>query len=178
MSGLASDDITPWLPPDELALVRSKVPMIYVDIVPVRVDAVGLVEQVGLLLRNPREGGILRSLVSGRVLYRERVREAIVRHLEKDLGLLCLPQLPVAPQPFTIAEYFPTPGAGFHDPRQHAVSLGYVIPVDGECEPQQDALDLTWFTPAEATDPALLAEMVDGHDVLLRQAMAHVGRLW
>jgi ADP-ribose pyrophosphatase YjhB (NUDIX family) len=178
VSGLASDDVTPWLSPEELATVRRQVPMLYVDVVPVRVDAMGRVDAVGLLLRNPREGGILRSLVSGRVLFHERVREAIVRHLEKDLGLLCLPRIPTSLQPFTVAEYFPTPGAGFHDPRQHAVSLAYVIPVDGDCQPQQDALDLSWFTPSEVLEPALLAEMVDGHDVLLRQAMAHVGRVW
>jgi ADP-ribose pyrophosphatase YjhB (NUDIX family) len=55
-----------------------------------------------------------------------------------------------APQPFTVAEYFPTPGVTpFHDPRQHAVSLAYVVPVEGDCEPQQDALELTWFSPLE-----------------------------
>ncbi|MEE6272831.1 NUDIX hydrolase family protein [Georgenia sp. MJ206] len=177
MSGLASDDVTPWLSPAELDLVRRKVPMIYVDLVPVRVDASGTVQAIGLLLRNPREGGISRALVSGRVLLHESVRHAMLRHLEKDLGPLCLPRIPAAPQPFTVAEYFPTPGQGFHDSRQHAVSLAYVVPVDGDCQPQQDALDLTWLTPAEVLDPDVLTEMVDGHEVLLRQALAHVGRL-
>lgn len=177
MSGLASDDVSPWLSPSDLELVRHKVPMVYVDIVPVRVDAAGVVQDVGLLLRNPREGGISRALVSGRVLLRESVREALVRHLEKDLGPLCLPRVPASLQPFTVAEYFPTPGRGFHDARQHAVSLAYVVPVDGDCQPQQDALDLTWFTPTEALDPDVLAEMADGHEMLLRQGLAHTGRL-
>jgi Domain of unknown function (DUF4916) len=65
------------------------------------------------------------------VLFHERVRAAL-RHMEKDLGPLALPRIPPAPQPFTVAEYFPTPGVTpFQDPRQQAVSLGYVVPIQG-----------------------------------------------
>jgi ADP-ribose pyrophosphatase YjhB (NUDIX family) len=104
------------------------------------------------------------------------VRSALLRHLEKDLGPLALPKVPLAPQPFTIAEYFPTPGVTpFHDPRQHAVSLAYVVPVEGDCAPQQDALELTWFSPAEARDERLLAEMTGGQGTLLQQALAYMG---
>ena len=61
------------------------------------------------------------------------------------------PALPLDPAPFTVVEYFPDPErSGFHDPRHHAVSLAYVVPVDGDCKPTQEALDLAWFTPAEA----------------------------
>ena len=122
------------------------------------------------------QGKISRALVSGRVLYHERVRAALLRHIEKDLGPLALPRVPPSPAPFTIAEYFPTPGVtAFHDPRQHAVSLAYVIPVDGDCEPQQDALELTWFSPAEAAGDAVIEEMAGGQGTLLRQGLAHVG---
>jgi hypothetical protein len=66
------------------------------------------------------------------VLYHERVRVALLRHVEKDLGPIALPQTPPAPQPFTGDEYFPTPGVtAFHDPRQHEVSLAYVVPSKG-----------------------------------------------
>ena len=45
----------------------------------------------------------------------------------------------------------PTPSVtGFHDPRQHAISLAFVVAVDGDCAPAQDSLDLTWVTPEEA----------------------------
>ena len=89
---------------------------------------------------------------------------------------MALPRIPVSPQPFTVAEYFPTPGVtAFHDPRQHAVALAYIVPVQGDCAPQQDALDLAWLSPDEAGDPGILAEMDGGHGVLLRQALAHLG---
>jgi ADP-ribose pyrophosphatase YjhB (NUDIX family) len=165
-----------WLTREELDAARERLPILYVDAVPVRVDERGAVSKVGLLLRASSDGVINRELVSGRVLYHERVRDALIRHLEKDLGPMALPQIPASPLPFTVAEYFPTPGVTpFHDPRQHAVSLVFIVPVAGDCEPQQDALDLAWITPDEAIDPSLLIEMDGGHGVLLRQAMAHLG---
>src|SRR5690242_13342238 len=176
MSPLELDRSESWLSHEELDAARQRVPILYVDAVPVRVDDRGVLTAVGLLLRASEDGQMNRELVSGRVLYHERVRDALVRHLEKDLGPMALPQLPASPQPFTVAEYFPTPGVTpFHDPRQHAVSLAFVVPVQGDCRPQQDALDLRWFTPAEATDPELQAEMPGGQGNLLRQALAHCG---
>ncbi|WP_285757370.1 NUDIX hydrolase family protein [Nocardiopsis ansamitocini] len=172
-------DTTPeWFSRDELEAVRGRLPILYVDAVPVRTDDSGAVTHVGLLLRVAPDGSISRALVSGRVLYHERIRDALLRHLEKDLGPMALPQIPVSPQPFTIAEYFPTPGVTkFHDPRQHAVSLAYVVPVAGDCQPRQDALDLVWFSVEEAASPEVQAEMTGGQGVLLRQALAYVGQL-
>ncbi len=165
-----------WLAPEELDAARERLPILYIDAIPVRVDVHGQITSVGLLLRATGTGTITRALVSGRVLYKERVRDALLRHLEKDLGPMSLPRVPISPQPFTIAEYFPEPGVtAFHDPRQHAVSLAYVVPVEGDCEPQQDALELTWFTPAEAREPSLWAEMSGGQGVLLQQGLAYAG---
>ena len=167
-----------WLSADQLELVRAHVPVVYVEAVPVRVDALGNVTRIGLLLRVAADGSISRLIVSGRVKFGERVREALLRHCEKDLGPLALPRIPVDPAPFTVVEYFPDPDkTGYHDPRQHAVSLVYVVPVDGECEPTQEALDLAWFTPAEAASPAVIGQMTGGQDRLLRLALAHVGQL-
>src|SRR5690349_21185458 len=165
-----------WLSSDDLEMARAQMPILYVEAVPVRVDDSGEVTSVGLLLRIGPDGTVSRTLVSGRVLYHERVRDALLRHLEKDLGPVALPRIPSSPQPFTVAEYFPTPGVTpFHDPRQHAVAMAYVVPVSGDCQPRQDALDLVWFTPEEATGPQVRAEMQGGQGVLVRQALAHVG---
>jgi len=167
-----------WLSEDELELVRGRMPIVYVDAVPVRVDGHGNVEEVGMLLRQNANGSISRMVVTGRVLYGERVREALMRHCEKDLGPMAFPRVPANPTPFTIAEYFPDPEkSGFHDPRHHAVSLAYVVPVDGECEPTQEALDLRWFSPEEAVSNDVVLEMMSGHDRLIRLALAHTGKL-
>jgi len=172
------DTQSAWMNDEELRLARERLPIVYVDAVPVRTGAEGQVLQVGLLLRAMADGSISRAIVSGRVMYGERVREALVRHLEKDLGPMALPQIPAAPQPFTVVEYFPDPEVtGFHDPRQHAVSLAFVVPVRGDCVPSAEALDLVWMTPQEAASDVVAAEMTGGQDRLLRLALAHVGVL-
>ena len=165
-----------WLSAEDLEQARERLPLVYVDAVPVRTDAEGAVTSVGLLLRGRADGTLNRAVVSGRVLYGERVRDALVRHLEKDLGPVALPRIPASPAPFTVAEYFPDPTVtGFHDPRQHAVSLCFVVPCDGDCAPSQDALDLAWVTPEEALSVTLQAEMSGGHGRLVRLALAHCG---
>lgn len=167
-----------WLSDEELRVARERLPIVYVDAVPVRVDDAGQVISVGLLLRALPDGSISRAVVSGRVLYGERVRDALVRHIEKDLGGMALPVIPASPQPFTVVEYFPSPEVtGFHDPRQHAVALAFIVPINGDCSPSQDSLDLVWVTPAEATSPEFEAEMSGGQGRLVRMALAHCGLL-
>ena len=172
------DSRSSWLAEDELASTRERLPIVYIDAVPVRTSPTGEVNQVGLLLRAMPDGSISRAVVSGRVLYQERIREALLRHIEKDLGPFALPQVPPSPQPFTVVEYFPDPDfSGFHDPRQHAVSLAFVVPVAGDCAPSQDSLDLVWVTPDQAVSPSFQAEMSGGQGRLLRMALAHCGVL-
>ena len=172
------DPNTGWLSDEELAEARRRLPLLYVEAVPVRVDGSGIVTEVGILLRANAVGAITRTLVSGRVMFGESLRNALYRHLEKDLGPMAFPQLPPSPVPFSVAEYFPLPGLGqFVDDRQHAVSLAYVVPVTGTCDPRQDALELTWLTPHQAASDDVAAEMEGGRGALLRSALASVGAL-
>ena len=172
------DTKTGWLSHEQLENMRANMPLVYIDAVPVRVDEVGVVTHIGLLLRQAADGTISRMVVSGRVLYGERVRDALLRHLEKDLGPVALPRIPPEVAPFTVVEYFPDPTrSGFHDPRHHAVSLAFVVPVAGDCQPTQEALDLDWYTPTEAMSEQVRRDMTGGHDRLIRLALAHVGQL-
>lgn len=167
-----------WLSDIDLAQARRRLPMLYVEGVPVRTDGVGQVTEVGILLRATPVGEITRTIVSGRVRYAETVRDALFRHVENDLGPMAFPLLPPQPTPFTVAEYFPMPGvSAFHDDRQHAVSLAFVVPVTGTCEPRQDALEVTWMSPAEAASETLSSEMEGGRGALIRMALASVGAL-
>ncbi|WP_417563831.1 NUDIX hydrolase family protein [Microbacterium sp.] len=167
-----------WLTDIELAEARRRLPILYVEAVPVRVDGMGVVTEVGLLLRATSLGEMTRTIVSGRVRYGETIRDALFRHLENDLGPMAFPLLPAQPSPFTVAEYFPLPGvSAFHDDRQHAVSLAYVVPVTGTCDPRQDALEVTWLTPQEAASDEVAADMEGGRGTLIRLALASVGAL-
>ena len=165
-----------WLSEDELAFVRGRMPVLYVEAVPVRVDGQGQVNEVGLLLRSTPEGLMTRALVAGRVRFGETVRDALFRHLENDLGPMAFPLIPASPVPAQVAEFFPLPGISpYLDERQHAVSLVFVVPVTGSCSPRQDALEMTWMSPEEALAPDTLDELAGGRGRLLRQALASVG---
>ncbi len=165
-----------WLNEEELAFVRGRIPVLYVEAVPVRLDGLGKVIEVGLLLRSTPEGHLTRAFVSGRVRFGEPLREALYRHLENDLGPMAFPQMPTTLMPAQVAEYFPMPGISqFVDERQHAVSLVYVVPVTGSCDPRQDALEVTWMTPEDALAADTLDELPGGRGALLRQVLGSVG---
>src|SRR6201746_185210 len=120
MSVRTPDPNPGWLSDQELDEIRRRLPLLYVEAVPVRVDGLGQVIEVGILLRANAVGEMTRTLVSGRVMYGETLREALFRHLEKDLGPMAFPQLPASPVPFQVAEYFPTPSPSqFTAERQH-----------------------------------------------------------
>ncbi|MCY7412797.1 MAG: NUDIX hydrolase family protein, partial [Salinibacterium sp.] len=97
MSSVGTPDPNPgWLSDEELAETRRRLPLLYVEAVPVRVDGLGKVIEVGMLLR-ASNGEMTRTLVSGRVMYGETLRDALFRHLEKDLGPMAFPLLPASP---------------------------------------------------------------------------------
>lgn len=165
-----------WLSEDELRFVRGRIPVLYVEAVPVRLDGLGKVIEVGLLLRSTPEGHLTRAFVSGRVRFGEPLREALYRHLENDLGPMAFPQMPTSLMPAQVVEYFPMPGISqYVDERQHAVSLVYVVPVTGSCDPRQDALEVTWMTPGDALAADTLGELPGGRGDLLRQVLSTVG---
>lgn len=166
-----------WLDETELASIRSKMPLVYVEAVPVRLDHLGRVERVGLLLTPQPDGRLARSIVSGRVMYGERIRDALWRHLSKDLGPECDPHIPADPSPFTVVEYFPDDRSGFVDPRQHAVSLVFLVPISGEVSANEATLAFTWLTVDEACSLTIASEMTGGQDRVVRMAMAHAGVL-
>lgn len=169
---------TSWLPVEDLAYVRERVPIVAIDAVPVRLDHLGQIQRVGLLLRALPDGTVSRAIVTGRIMRDESVREAIWRHLTKDLGPDCDPQLPASISPFTVVEYFPdAERTGFHDPRQHTVSLAYVVAMNGDCQPAENALDFAWLTVDEVTSEAVAKEMSQGHDRVVRHALASCRRL-
>ncbi|MBM6747114.1 NUDIX hydrolase family protein [Bifidobacterium ruminantium] len=183
------DDITPedfirgmgnppgWLSSDEINHMRRQIPIPYVVVVPVRTDDLGRVAQVGSLLRVSDDGSIERTLIAGRVLYHESLREAVARNVAKDLGDIALPQLPISPQPFTVAEFYPTPGlSDYYDPRQHAIALCYVVPIAGDCKPQDETLDVEWVDSDSDMLDTFVGQMSNGYGTIVRQALAWTGR--
>ena len=167
-----------WLDRADIDRARRQLPIAYVEVIPVRTDQLGRVQQVGSLLRVGEDGAIERTLITGRVLFHESIREAIARNVTKDLGELALPLMPMTLQPFTVAEFFPTPGISeFVDPRQHAIALCYVVSIAGDCRPQDQTLDVEWANPTAKTLDQFVRQMPNGHGRLLKQGLAWAGAL-
>lgn len=171
-----ADTPTGWLDDDELTRVRGEVPIAYVGVVPVHADDQNRVVQVCTLTRvvGGGDGRLSRTLVMGRIRLNETIREALVRCVRHDLGDLATPVLPVSLQPFTVAEFFPSPLAPLRDPRQHAIALCYVLPVEGVCAASDDALDLEWTEPAKMGED-FFASLPDGQDRILRAGLSWAG---
>lgn len=164
-----------WLSGDDFDAIRRRMPIVYINLVPIRVDETGKVTQVGLLLTASAEGEIRRSLVTGRVKYRETIREAINRNVDKDLGPVAFARIPATLQPFGVFEYFPDEEGALHDSRQHAIALGYTIVVSGECQPSQAALDFVWMEIRDLSDSFLESEMANGQHHVVKSALSYLG---
>lgn len=171
-----ADTPTGWLSDEELARVRGEVPIAYVGVVPVRTDGQNRIMQVGTLTRvvDHGDGRLSRTLVMGRIRLNETIREALARTVSHDLGDLADPALPLSLQPFTVAEFFPSPLAPLRDPRQHAIALCYVLALRGTCIASDDALDLEWTEPAKM-DEEFFASLPDGQDRILRAGLSWAG---
>lgn len=165
-----------WLSKEEMESARSHLPIVYLNILPVRSEPDGSVSEIGLLLAPNSDGNLHHTVISGRVLYHEKIRDAIMRHMEKDLGPVSFPRLPHSITPFGVFEYFPTPDvSGLWDDRQHAIALGYIVPVTGDCQPSQQALDLVWLPVTEINSFFLNSEMSNGQEVVVKSALAIIG---
>ena len=81
--------------------MRPEMPIPDVRVPPVRPADLGRDSQGGSLLRVSDDGSIERTLIAGRVLYHESLREAVARNVAKDLGDIALPQLPVTGRSLT-----------------------------------------------------------------------------
>jgi ADP-ribose pyrophosphatase YjhB (NUDIX family) len=155
-------------------IVLGQVPIACVDVVPVRVREGR--REIGLITRRDDRGRTSWAMVGGGVHRGESVAEAIARHVRETLGLGVRADLPGAGvRPQAIGEYFPQgrPGHG-RDPRKHAVAPTYLVRIDGEPEPQGEALGFAWFSPDALPAPA---EFGYGHGEVVTRALAHLDEL-
>lgn len=174
---LSSHNPPGWMTSREIDNLRSQTPLPYIVVLPVRCDEFGRIAYVGsLLTATHADGTVSRSLITGRILYHETIREAIARNISKDLGDITLPALPVNLQPFTVAEFFPTPGVSpYFDPRQHAVALCYIVEIEGECQPLDATLDVEWVSADQALQPEFLSQLPNGFDRIVAQGLVASG---
>ncbi|HET7121897.1 MAG TPA: DUF4916 domain-containing protein [Solirubrobacterales bacterium] len=137
----ATRGVEGWIPEAEYRQIERRVPILCVDLLPLRPDA----SAVGLIRRKTYEGGEGWCLIGGAVMRDESLLAALRRHVETTLGAGFVADLSAA-CPLTTVEYFSEPGLGeFYDPRKHAVALTYAAPCTGTAEPQGEALEFSWI---------------------------------
>ena len=143
-----------WLSPEEYKRVQETVPIVCVDIVPLRRKG-GTPESIGLILRDTPSQGRRWCLVGGRVLRDETLTDAVARHLRHTLGDRIRFGLDPDAQPIYVAQYFTsrTP-PGLIDPRQHSVAMTYCIDIEGPVKAQGEAHEFNWFDPQRLPAPA------------------------
>jgi len=133
-------------------LCQESVPIVCVDVVPLRGDGHGGVASIGLIRRTtaiPSDGERWMT-IGGRLRRGERIAAAIAREVREALGPGARVALPASPTPTAVAEYAPgIRDDGPYDPRQHAVGLTYACPVEGELRPGGEAAAFRWFDPRE-----------------------------
>jgi ADP-ribose pyrophosphatase YjhB (NUDIX family) len=147
--------VTGHLSDDDLATARALVPILCVDLVPVRRLDSGV--EVGLILRSmPSRPEPVWCHLGGRVRRGETVRAALLRHLRSTLTGVEV-DLPPDPQPQRVVQWFPEPGPvhlgllhGF-DPRQHAVALVHAVTLRGTAAVPAggEGTAFRWWRPAD-----------------------------
>jgi ADP-ribose pyrophosphatase YjhB (NUDIX family) len=145
-----------WLAPDDWQWVQATVPIACVDVLPVRVVD-GRVARVGLIHRDTPHQGRRWCLVGGRLWRDESFADGAARQLRETLGDAVAFE-PVAPdqQPDHVAQYFSVARPdGLLDPRQHAVTIVFVVPLLGDAATAGgEALEFRWFEPAQLPPPS------------------------
>ncbi len=160
-----------WLPLSRWKLVQQSVPIVCVDLMPIRICSNGgdEIEEVGLIFRDTPHQGRRWCLVGGRLLYGESVHQAICRQVRETLGRGVKVHLRENQQPIYIAQYSPHPKQPFAlDPRQHAVGLTFAARISGVPAAAGEALRYQWFPVGKL--PAR-SEFGFGHDRLVRTCL-------
>lgn len=142
MSQQTPDGLDPrWIPDDEYARIRTLVPIVCVDLLPLSPEE----NRVGLILRDTYGGGRGWCMVGGAVMINESLEEALDRHVRSSLGDDVQFE-PTKARHHRAFQYFSQrrPGELF-DPRKHAVALAFSGVVSGPVKPRGEALDFKWF---------------------------------
>ncbi len=143
-----------WLDASDWKRAQETLPIACVDVVPVRLDRSEKIEQVGLIFRDTPHQGRRWCMVGGRLWRNELVAEAIRRQLFETLGTHIAFKIEPDPQPTYVSQYFPTAReVGSVDPRQHALTLNFIIPITGQPQAGGEAIEFRWFAPSQLPAP-------------------------
>lgn len=134
------------IPAEEWRWAQRHVPIACLDFMPVRFESERL-SAVGLIMRDSPQGPGW-SLIGGRIYHNESTEAAAAWHLPLNLGPAARFRVVDWHRPDFVCQYFTEPRSGYPlDTRQHAISLTYLVEIDGEIAPVNEAHEFRWFDP-------------------------------
>lgn len=160
-----------WLSPDEWQKVQKNLPIVCVDVLPLRMDK-GKIREFGLILRDTPHQGEKWCLIGGRLQYKETLNAAVAREINEALGDKALHKL-VDGEPVKVVQYMPELGIGeYFDPRQHAIGLTYAVELSGIFVPQGEALNFNWFSISKIHEMDVIGF---GQKQIIIECLLHLG---
>lgn len=138
-----------YLDDDLYKTVTENIPIICVDIIPIKKDENW---KVGLIVRATGTQAKKWTILGGRIYHSESVDEAIGRHLKHDLGVENFnhfkdfsDQNPFMVQQYFMKDNFESDRYGF-DPSKHSLALTYLVQIDeSQLTPRNEAEDFVWI---------------------------------
>ena len=134
--------------PDVYRLIATLKPINSVDIIPVRDQE--LQTEIGIILRaTGREAGKY-GILGGNLDKNESILDAVGRHLRTDLGIRNFRLVPpqTESRPFLVQPYYHQPNPTSEhpfDPGKHSIGLTFLVEIDGQPQPQEEARDFIWI---------------------------------
>jgi ADP-ribose pyrophosphatase YjhB (NUDIX family) len=140
-----------WLTADDWKWVQDSMPIACCDVLPVRLATDGrTLSHVGLIHRDTPHQGVCWCMVGGRIWRNESLTDAATRQLRETLGPSVRFSIAGDRQPDHVAQYFTSQRPGeLLDPRQHAITLVFVVAIEGEVVPGGEAIAFQWFEPTK-----------------------------
>ncbi|HVE80964.1 MAG TPA: DUF4916 domain-containing protein [Candidatus Dormibacteraeota bacterium] len=146
---------------DYLKAIKS-VPIICVDVVPVRF--IDDKPQIGIITRQTGPFAGSAAVVGGRVRKDETITEAIARHLRHDLEIEFFEFFRSnEATPFYVQQYFEEVESGSsygHDPAKHDIALNYLIEIQDDPKPKNEASDFYWINESEVPKSGYRQEII------------------
>lgn len=135
---------------DELyKTITDSVPMVCVDVIPVRTTAGAW--EIGIITRATGSEVGMATLIGGRVQHDETLRAAISRHIETDLGITAYEFFADNDElrPFRVQQYLHTTVAEDpfgYDPSKHSVAATFLITLTDDPKPKNEASAFHWVS--------------------------------
>lgn len=152
-----------YLSEDLYKTIVKNIPLVCVDILPVK--KVNEEWRIGIITRatGPETGKP--AILGGRIYYGELIKDTISRNLEADLGIKSYKFLEGhdESQPYYVQQYVHADSAKNplgYDPTKQAVALLYLVKLDDEPQPKNEASNFYWINKTQIPKAAAYNQQV------------------